>query len=124
MNMPLALIIEDDPQLGQIFSISLQGTFETELLPDGSEALSRIAQVVPSVIVLDLHLPSYSGREILSKIHADKRLVHTKIIVSTADARQAEMLRDEVDIVLVKPVSPVQLRDLASRLLSTEKIQE
>jgi two-component system response regulator MtrA len=97
----------------------LQETFETELISDGIIALTRLTQVVPAIIILDLHLPNHSGREILSKIHEDKRLTHTKVIVSTADARQAEAMRDDVDIVLLKPVSPVQMRELAGRLMAS-----
>jgi len=116
MTKPLALIIEDDPQLGQIFSIALQSRFSTELITDGDTALARLSEANPMVIVLDLHLPGVSGKDILTQIRADPRLSKTSVIVSTADALLAEMLQDEGDIVLVKPVSPVQLSELASRL--------
>ncbi len=116
MIKPLALIVEDDPQLGQIFSLALQPEFETEIIPDGSAALARLALAIPAVIVLDLHLPGVSGQGIFEQIRSDERLVNTRIIVSTADAIQAEAMREEADIVLLKPVSPMQLRVLASRL--------
>jgi CheY-like chemotaxis protein len=67
-------------------------------------------------VVLDLNLPGMPGREILSKIRADERFKSTRVIVTTADERQAETLTDDVDIVLLKPVSPSQLRGLANRL--------
>ena len=118
MSQPLALIIEDDPQIGQIFSIALQGEFETEVIPDGAEALLRLNEVVPQIIILDLHLPNLSGAKLHQHILAQKRLENTRVIICTADARQAEMLHDHADIVLVKPVSPVQLRELATRLRS------
>jgi hypothetical protein len=40
------------------------------------------------------------------------------VIVATADSRQAEILQNEADIVLLKPVSPGQLRELALRVSS------
>lgn len=118
MTKPLALIIEDDPQLNTIVSITLGADFEIESLTDGSAGLERLMHTTPKVVVLDLNLPGISGREILHSIRADKRLVNTRIILTTADERQAETLQDEADIVLLKPVSPAQLRELAIRLKS------
>jgi DNA-binding response OmpR family regulator len=110
------MIIEDDPALNQIFTISLKNDFETEAFTDGRDALSRLEQVIPSMVVLDLHLPGAPGREILAKIRGDDRLSHTRIILATADDRQADMLNEKADIVLLKPISPGQLKDLAKRL--------
>jgi DNA-binding response OmpR family regulator len=116
MNKPLALIIEDDPQLNTIMSLTLQADFQIETCADGNAGLECLKQMVPNVVVLDLNLPGASGKEILQNIRADGRLAKTRIILTTADERQAETLQDEADIVLLKPVSPSQLRELALRL--------
>jgi len=118
MTKPLAIIIEDDPQLNAIMSITLQADFEIETCADGDKALECLKQTIPNVVILDLNLPGASGREILQNIHADERLSKTRIILTTADERQAETLQEEADIVLLKPVSPAQLRELALRLRS------
>jgi CheY-like chemotaxis protein len=116
MVKPVALIVEDDPGLGEVFSIALKNEFETEIIVEGNAALTRLAQIVPAVVVLDLHLPGSSGKVIFKHIRSDHRLTRTRIILCTADVHEAETLREEVDIVLLKPVSPIQLRQLASRL--------
>lgn len=118
MTKPLALIIEDDPQLNAIVSITLQADFEIESCADGNAGLERLKQTTPNVVVLDLNLPGASGKEILQSIRADERLSKTRIILTTADERQAETLREEADIILLKPVSPSQLKELALRLRS------
>lgn len=120
MTKPFAIIIEDDPQLNNIMSITLQADFEIETYTNGNTGLERLKQTLPNVVVLDLNLPGASGREILEAIRADERLAKTRIILTTADERQAETLRDDADIVLLKPVSPAQLRELALRLRSME----
>jgi hypothetical protein len=38
------------------------------------------------------------------------------VIITTADARMGEAYTDQVDFVLIKPISFVQLRDLTNRL--------
>ena len=118
MTKPLALIIEDDPQLNAIMSITLQVDFEIESFAHGDMGLNRLKQTVPNVVVLDLNLPGASGKEILQSIRADERLSKTRIILTTADERLAETLREEADIILLKPVSPSQLKELALRLRS------
>lgn len=118
MTKPLALIIEDDPQLNTIVSITLGADFEIESLTDGNAGLERLKQTIPNVVILDLNLPGVSGKEILRSIRADERLSKTRIILTTADERQAETLREEADIILLKPVSPSQLKELALRLRS------
>ena len=116
MTQPLVLIIEDDPQLSQIFTVALETQFSIEAIIDGNTALGRLEEVVPDIVVLDLHLPGSSGKDILMHIRADPRLVNCRVILATADARQADTLTNVADIVLLKPVSPVQLREMASRL--------
>ena len=118
MTKPLALIIEDDPQLNTIVSIALRVDFEIESWADGNAGLERLKQTIPNVVILDLNLPGVSGKEILRSIRADERLSKTRIILTTADERQAETLREEADIILLKPVSPSQLKELALRLRS------
>ncbi len=114
---PLALIIEDDPKLSTIFAETLKlAEFKTETIADGQVALERLTTIVPDVVVLDLHLPHVSGREILHQIRADDRLAQTRVMIVTADAAMADSLKDEADLSLLKPVSIHQLHDLATRL--------
>jgi len=56
---------------------------------------------------------------ILKTIRADQRLSKTKVIITTADTISALALELEGDLVLIKPVSFNQLRDLAFRLVKT-----
>ena len=117
MIQPLALIIEDDQGLATIFAQALKTSeFETEVISAGDIALARLAEVIPAIVVLDLHLPGVSGKNILKYIRSDDRLADTRVMVATADPHMADSLEDEPDLVLVKPISFIQLRDLAARL--------
>ncbi len=120
MTKPLALIIEDDPKLNEIISLTLNEDFELETCVDGNAAMELLGNIVPQVVILDLNIPGKSGREILTHIRMNKRFWRTRVIMTTADNRQAEMLHNEVDIVLLKPVSPGQLRELALRISSLQ----
>lgn len=115
----LALIIEDDEDLANIFAEALRGVdFEVEHVADGKKAQERLLTGTPPyLILLDMHLPHVSGGELLTKIlKKDERFEKTMVIITTADARMGDAYRDQVDFVLIKPISFVQLRDLTKRL--------
>lgn len=117
MSKPLALIIEDDSKLSTIFAEALRkADFDIEVAQDGQIALEQLKITIPAVVVLDLNLPHVSGHDILREIRADERLTNTRVILATADAVRAEGLRADADLVLIKPISFNQLRDLAIRL--------
>ncbi len=116
MTKQLVLVVEDDPHLNQIFTLALNDLFEIEAITDGTQALTRLSEVIPHLVILDINLPGASGVEILRAIRADLRLASTRVILATADSQQAVVLQDKADIVLLKPVSIKQLRDLAERL--------
>ncbi len=113
----LALVIEDDPEQQKIFSqaVKLAG-FETEVIGNGAEAIRRIDEISPALVILDLHLPDVSGDRILEHIRTKEKGADIPVIVATADPLFADTLNDQSDLVLLKPVSFIQLRDLAIRL--------
>lgn len=117
MSKNTALVIEDDVDLSEIFTAALEAAgFEVETIHDGEVAQQRLGLVVPNVIVLDMHLPHVDGPTLLKQIHADPRLQKARIIIATADNVQGEFYRDQATIVMIKPISFSQLRDISARL--------
>jgi CheY-like chemotaxis protein len=118
MSRPLALIIEDNIDLATIMALALRiEGFEVETIHDGAKALARLAEVVPALVILDLHLPHLSGANTLRQIQTDRRLLNTRVVIATADSTMADELRDKADLVLLKPVSIAQIRELAAHLI-------
>ena len=117
---PLAIVIEDDEYLGEIFSEVLRGIdLDVRLIRDGENAMLQLARITPKLIVLDLHLPKYSGANIFTYIRSEARLKGTWVIIATADAVQAAELNRMNQhnlLTLIKPVSVDQLEQLALRV--------
>jgi CheY-like chemotaxis protein len=114
---PLALIIEDHEDAAVIFANALRGTgFDIEIIRTGDAAVARLNETTPAVVVLDLRLPRVSGAEILRQIRANMRLAGTYVIIATAYPDLAMGLDAKADQAFLKPVSFVQLHDLALRL--------
>ncbi len=118
MSIGSALVIEDDVDLATIFGEALRAAgFEVESAPSVGTALARLAVTQPDVVTLDLHLGGGKGSTLLDHIRGETRLARTRVILTTADSALAESLQGKADLVLVKPISFIQLRDLAGRLM-------
>ena len=113
----LAMVVEDDDKLAFIFTEALkQAGFSVHTARDGQEALSIIDSMLPILVVLDLHLPHVSGVSVLEHIRKNPQMSESWVVITTADPVMADSMRDQADFILVKPISFIQLRDLARRL--------
>jgi CheY-like chemotaxis protein len=117
MSQPLAFVIEDDEIVAGIFVAAVEAAnYRAEMIRDGDQALERLKTSVPDLVVLDLRLPKVHGIHVLKAIREDQRLKNTRVVVVSADATQSQFLRDEADLVLIKPIGFNQLREMSERL--------
>jgi len=125
---PLALVVEDNEDLNSIFSSALEKAgYIVESVYDGIRAQEILSEIVPSIITLDLHMPGVGGDVVLRRIRSDSRLKDVRVIVATADARSADAMQFQPELVLLKPISFSQLSELAKRFAprkQTSKIIE
>jgi diguanylate cyclase (GGDEF)-like protein len=121
-NEPFALIIEDDKGCADLFGHILEFVgYSTEIIDEGQPALARLEEVIPDIILLDLNLPpGPSGADILHFIRNHQALADTPVLIVTAYPHIADEIQDEADLVLIKPVSVGQLRNLVSRFYPYE----
>ena len=116
MTKPSALIVEDSDDLTIIFSKALEAAgYATKIEREGDRAWSRLETTTPALVVLDLHLPNLSGLDILRRLRDSDRFEKTIVMAVSADARMAELAEEHADLVLVKPITFSQLRDLSAR---------
>jgi CheY-like chemotaxis protein len=116
------VVVEDDNVLGRIYTEILQSAGHiVTWLHDGQVALDTIqSQTPPDLILLDLHLPTISGSQILSTLRQDDRFADVRIVIATADGFQAKELENLADLVLLKPISYEQLTHLCQQLFAEE----
>jgi DNA-binding response OmpR family regulator len=112
----IAFVIEDDQDLSNIFTEALKAAgYQVETIRDGAAAQQMLKEKKPEIIILDMHLPHIDGAQLLEQIRADVRLKTTHVIIATADALLGEYYNNMADLVLIKPISFTQLRDLTTR---------
>jgi len=107
------LIVEDDPDIGQLVARYLdKAGFTSELVATGREALEAITARPPDLLVLDLMLPQIDGLEVCRMVRASKPTSALPIIMLTARAEESERivgLELGADDYLAKPFSPGEL---------------
>lgn len=121
MNMPGQpidiLLVEDDPgdelMTREAFEDNKIGN-TLHVAHDGQEALDFLYRQGeyadaprPDLILLDLNLPKYDGRQVLEKIKADPELSHIPVVVLTTSAAEEDILRSyklHANAYVTKPV--------------------
>ena len=108
------LLIEDEPNIAEAirFILSRDG-WEVTVEENGAQALPRVADVKPDLVILDLMLPGMSGLEILSSLRADPSTEDLRVLMLTAkgqgrDREAAE--RAGVSAFMSKPFSNAEMR--------------
>jgi DNA-binding response OmpR family regulator len=117
MIRPFVLIIENDPVLGAIFNEALENAgFDTALDIGGCQYVSTLVTRHPAMVVLDLNLPDNLGEQILDDLRDLYPVWALPLVLVTEDLFQAWDLRAKGETVLIKPIIPAQLMDIASRI--------
>jgi DNA-binding response OmpR family regulator len=122
---PVVLIVEDEPDLANLYAAWLRDACTVKTAYNGKEALEAISEEV-DIVLLDRRMPGLSGDEVLETIR--ERELDTRVAMVTAVEPDFDIIQMGFDDYLVKPVSKVDLLDTIDELLlrSTydEQIQE
>lgn len=116
------LVAEDDASLLRLYQIKLaqwpmQPTITTA--SDGYEALIRLGQTTPDMLILDLHMPGLDGFRVLQTIRNAPELTHTAIAVVSGLGQEEIARRGHIPsgiALFSKPVPFDALRDMALRV--------
>ena len=110
------LIVEDDPDIRQALAELLEEAgYECILAEHGLDALGTLAQVTPSLLLVDLLMPVMNGVELIDHVRRDARLRNLPIIVMTAAGD--EIFGVELESLNVRVLrKPIDIGDLSKML--------
>ena len=100
------LIAEDDEFIRDIYNriFSMNG-YTVHLAVNGVEALEKLEELVPDLILLDIMMPYQNGKEVFKKIKLNEKLKNVPVVfltnVSAQDDMEQELL-DQADKYLIK----------------------
>jgi CheY-like chemotaxis protein len=127
-DRPLVLLVEDDRDGRKMYAEWLaQAGFRVEQAHNGLQALERAFDLLPAVVVTDLHIPGIDGYELTRRLKADVRTGSIPVLAVTGygpytqDPSRAE--RAGCDVVLSKPCSPDDLESTIRTLIDGRRRQ-
>ncbi|MEN0002749.1 MAG: ATP-binding protein [Bacteroidota bacterium] len=109
------LVVEDNADLRQYISVTLQEHYQVQTAEHGQAALAWLAQQnghLPAVIISDIMMPIMDGMELLQTIKKEDRYRHIPMIMLTARQSipiKVDALRIGVDDYLTKPFNDMEL---------------
>ena len=113
-DLPLVLVVEDEPDLADLYATWLRDDYRVRVAYGGREALDELDDEV-DVVLLDRRMPDLSGDEALEAIR--DRGVECRVAMVTAVEPDFDIVEMGFDDYLVKPVSRESLKETVENLL-------
>jgi DNA-binding response OmpR family regulator len=117
------LLAEDEEFLAKTYKnrLELEG-FEVIVATDGQEALDRLSEIKPDLMLLDLLMPNKNGFEVLKEISKRPELKDVPVIVSSnlgqdSDVKEARGL-GAIDYIVKSDIS---LKDMVEKIRNNIK---
>lgn len=111
------LVVDDDDDLRQLLGTVLRHEgFEVREAASGYEALARMRESAPVMVLLDIMMPELDGFDVCRRLKADQRLASVPVVFVTAldDSAQRKLAFTlGAEDYINKPIGP---RDLMVRL--------
>jgi len=121
------LIVDDEAYIVTSLEYVMQSAgFEVAVAYDGEEALEKIAENVPALIILDLMMPKLDGFEVCQKIRENPLWKDIRIIILTAKGRDTERKKGMslgADDYMTKPFSTRDILNRVKELLAESENQ-
>jgi len=107
------LVVDDEPNLLRAVAACLRGEgFDVVTARSGAEALVRVAETVPDLVVSDIRMPGMDGYQLARQLRSSPRTALTPVVFLTAKDETADRIegfRTGVDAYLTKPFEPDEL---------------
>ncbi|MBL9078914.1 MAG: response regulator [Planctomycetes bacterium] len=114
------LLVEDEPLTAEVFARALaRDGHRVDVARDGLQALRRMQDNAPSLVVLDMSLPAVSGAELVRRLRADGHARLPIVVVSGSSRAETDLGAAELwpGIWLTKPVKPRHLVSVVREFL-------
>jgi CheY-like chemotaxis protein len=120
--MKKILVADDKATSRELVRIALEHSgYVVYEASDGAEALHSARDIMPDLIILDLHMPVLDGFGVIQEIRRDARLATTPVLALTASAMQGDRehaLALGFSSYLAKPIHLNSLRKAVADLLA------
>lgn len=121
---PLVMVVDDSITMRKVTSRVLENhSIEVVTAQDGLDAIERLQERVPDMLLLDIEMPRMDGYELAQHIRSDARLRHIPIVMITSRAGQKHRKKAReagANAYLTKPYQESDLVAQVSEVLNME----
>jgi two-component system KDP operon response regulator KdpE len=104
------LVVDDEPQIRRIMRTTLTGAgYEVDDAKTGEEALAKVRDFGPDLVLLDINMPGMGGLAACRAIRADLNVAIVMLTVHNTEAAKVEALDAGADDFVTKPFSTPEL---------------
>lgn len=118
--MARVLVVDDDQVIRGLLEVNLEMEgYEVVTAADGQEALDRVADSHPDLVLLDVMMPRVSGWTVAERLKGDDRTRHIPIVCLSARAMEVDVRKGAqlgVDRYVTKPFDPIDLMGIVGEL--------
>lgn len=118
------LVVDDEPDVLLLCRVNLEFEgYRVIEAGDGEEALDRLADEVPDVVLLDVMMPKLDGWAVLERIKADPRTAEVPVVMLTAKVQDHDQIRgwsSGAAEYITKPFSPLSLSQVVQDVIDTD----
>jgi signal transduction histidine kinase/DNA-binding response OmpR family regulator len=125
LNLPLALVVEDNDDLRQFIGECIGGQYRVLEADTGTAGWKSALMAIPDVIISDVMMPGFDGFELAEKLKKDERTSHIPVILLTAKAglqHKIEGLKTGADDYLTKPFDAPELLTRMANLITQRRL--
>ena len=116
---PTVLVVDDEPDLVDLYATNLSGEYEVRRAYGGEEALELIGDSEAfDVALIDRRMPDVSGDEVLERLAETSP--ECRVAMVTAVEPDFDVIDMPFDEYLVKPITRSDIQDTVRRLLDLE----
>src|ERR1700680_4154476 len=105
-------VADDNPLVGDLVVKGMEPYCEVEAASDGADALLKVIDTPPDVILCDYKMPGLDGRQLFEKLHGREATRHIPFLFMASRADIEERLRPLVDGVEDFITKPFLVKDL------------
>jgi CheY-like chemotaxis protein len=117
-NSKKIVIIDDDKDIAEVIGLLLEMEgYNPVVIYSGRNALENIRKAKPHLIILDVMLDGFNGREICDQLKADPDLKHAPVILVSAAAKND--VPGNHDLFIEKPFNIDHMMDSINGYLKT-----
>ena len=100
------LLVEDNPMVGEMLRAAMANYCQVSVINDGADALLRVIETPPDLIVADYTIPGIDGRQLVEKLKSRPGTVKLPIIMMasrTDITEKLKMVQDSLEDFVEKP---------------------